>query len=341
MFFPKFRKQNQLQELWEDKVCEQIICSASSTLVINSNQETKKGDWNCSSCSFQNFASRTNCKNCGKIKAAEKIICSASSTPVINSNQETKKGDWNCSLCSFQNFSSRTNCKNCGKIKSAEQITHNAPSTPVINSNQETKEGDWNGGSVKESQPLTPKNCFESKQHQFNSLSSVQIFDDLNHKNISNFFVQECTSLNKLRDIFSEQLISTYKTLSHMSELSDTSKAAERLHLTIKSNSNCLNDCRKVAEAAMGDVHFLLFDQRPQGMLNDIIASFKEKILLFPRGVVRELCFSVISYVNLAKQLGNQDSHFSIVSPNLIDIFLSFRESLNCAIFSFAFVTSK
>src|SRR5690349_8084184 len=72
----------------------------------------RPGDWKCK-CGFENFASRTCCKNCGP-KAAH-------------------SGDWMCPSCQFKNFASRTHCKNCSRGKLAEKIE------PTV----QEKPGDW------------------------------------------------------------------------------------------------------------------------------------------------------------------------------------------------------
>jgi len=72
----------------------------------------RPGDWKCK-CGYENFASRTCCKNCGGPKA--------------------HTGDWVCLSCQFQNFASRTHCKNCSRGKLAEKIE------PTV----QEKPGDW------------------------------------------------------------------------------------------------------------------------------------------------------------------------------------------------------
>lgn len=61
----------------------------------------KPGDWKCK-CGYENFASRTHCKNCSGPKA--------------------HPGDWVCSACRFNNFAGRTHCKNCSRGGLAKKI---------------------------------------------------------------------------------------------------------------------------------------------------------------------------------------------------------------------------
>eukprot|EP00757_Euglenozoa_sp_SAG-D1_P017993 gene17993-5683_t len=72
----------------------------------------KSGDWLCPKCQFNNFASRTDCKNCG----------SSSKPASLSTGPTHKAGDWSCGHCRFHNFASRAFCKNCGKTKSKGHV---------------------------------------------------------------------------------------------------------------------------------------------------------------------------------------------------------------------------
>lgn len=69
----------------------------------------KSGDWKCPGCGFDNFASRSECKDCNEKKpeGLEDKAFGGGGRP----------GDWRCPGCSFDNFASRTQCKDCGKDK--------------------------------------------------------------------------------------------------------------------------------------------------------------------------------------------------------------------------------
>ncbi|KAI7860004.1 hypothetical protein BDC45DRAFT_601488 [Circinella umbellata] len=64
----------------------------------------KPGDWACPSCSFSNFASRNECKECG----------TANPNPSTGGRErrERRDDDWDCS-CGAVNFSRRTDCFKC------------------------------------------------------------------------------------------------------------------------------------------------------------------------------------------------------------------------------------
>lgn len=65
---------------------------------------SRKGDWGCPKCSYNNFASRTKCAKCD----------------YINKSANVKKDDWNCS-CGEMNFATRTICRKCGKNNDGHQ----------------------------------------------------------------------------------------------------------------------------------------------------------------------------------------------------------------------------
>ena len=62
---------------------------------------TNANDWKCGNCSWDNWARRTECKNCGKRRpkaAAPK-----------------RPGDWDCTDCGKNNFASRNECFGCNR----------------------------------------------------------------------------------------------------------------------------------------------------------------------------------------------------------------------------------
>ena len=59
----------------------------------------KPGDWECSACSFANFARRCSCKQCGLAR------------PI-------KPGDWWCECCGDYQFARNSRCRSCGSPKS-------------------------------------------------------------------------------------------------------------------------------------------------------------------------------------------------------------------------------
>lgn len=89
-------------------------------------------DWTCSKCSFVNFKSRTECKNCS---GTQKIInfkqndwdCSCgyknfAKNTICNSCKKSKNiqvedGDWACKSCYFMNFKNNAKCKKCSNEK--------------------------------------------------------------------------------------------------------------------------------------------------------------------------------------------------------------------------------
>lgn len=75
-------------------------------------KKTYYPDWTCPDCNFENFGSRSECKNCGCFRSK-----ASSSNKSGNSATVTKKpGDWNCD-CGELNFASRSACRGCNKSK--------------------------------------------------------------------------------------------------------------------------------------------------------------------------------------------------------------------------------
>lgn len=88
----------------------------------------KKGDWTCPQCAYDNFASRTTCKNCGCYKSKATMH-----TP------HAKPGDWICPNDNELNFASRKDCRKCGtkklKISQSQQ-----PQQPYQEAQQQQQE---------------------------------------------------------------------------------------------------------------------------------------------------------------------------------------------------------
>lgn len=119
----------------------------------------KKNDWTCSQCAFDNFASRSECKNCGcfrsksgskkgdwtcpldkELNFASRSTCRkcGSKNPSDNSETKGKPGDWTCAIDNELNFASRTSCRKCGS-KKPNSITGIGGNE----SEQKIKPGDW------------------------------------------------------------------------------------------------------------------------------------------------------------------------------------------------------
>merc|ERR1712039_974747 len=62
----------------------------------------RPGDWNCPSCGFINFSSKTACSSCGLDRPADV------------QRLGLKTGDWICPACGDVVFASKDQCKMCG-----------------------------------------------------------------------------------------------------------------------------------------------------------------------------------------------------------------------------------
>jgi len=97
----------------------------------NSTITRKKGDWNCA-CGELNFATRNQCRKCGKSKQAPGA---------------PQPADWNCSICGYMNFASNQICRACKSSPSlvASSAPSSAPAPTVASTNVYTrrKPGDW------------------------------------------------------------------------------------------------------------------------------------------------------------------------------------------------------
>eukprot|EP01091_Cochliopodium_minus_P001758 TRINITY_DN116_c0_g1_i1.p1 TRINITY_DN116_c0_g1~~TRINITY_DN116_c0_g1_i1.p1 ORF type:complete len:522 (+),score=168.82 TRINITY_DN116_c0_g1_i1:26-1591(+) len=282
---------------------------------MGNNVEVKKGDWSCGGCGFNNFASRDTCKNCNLAKSQPSSLSNfgnninsnnsnsnnsnfgnsnnfGNNNNIVGNNVEVKKGDWNCESCKFLNFASRDSCKNCGTFKS-------------VNNNNNSNSSSSNN------------NNFNNNGNN-NNQSNVIYYEDLNNDNVSNYYIKEFCQKSKSKEVFSEQLVSSYHSLSSTKAFPKTSIALERLYQTVKNESNCFNDCRKVAEACLEDIYFFLNNQNLSGMLFDKIETFKNMIKR-NNGPETATLNMVATYVNFVRHLGNQDSHFQVSTPNVMD----------------------
>ena len=220
----------------------------------------KKGDWNCSSCGFSNFASRESCKNCNSPK---NVVNNQSliGNQIQNNNQQVMKGDWGCSSCGFSNFASRESCKNCNSPKNVVN-NQSLIGNQIQNNNQQMMKGDWgcsSCGFLNFASRESCKNCNTSKQSiqkniggsfpQNQQKNTNLVSEDLNNKNVGNYYVKEFCNFSMLKQIFSIQLVSSYQNLRNTCP--STSLALERVYENISNESNCLNACRQVAEACL------------------------------------------------------------------------------------------
>ncbi|KAL6056359.1 Transcription initiation factor TFIID subunit 15b [Balamuthia mandrillaris] len=116
----------------------------------------RKGDWQCGSCRFHNFASRNSCKNCSSPKQF------AASGPSTSGGRGggalaagAKPGDWWCSRCNELIYASKPSCRKCGTA--APSSSNNNRSGPISQPSQQRQQqpqqqpqsrpGDWNCGS--------------------------------------------------------------------------------------------------------------------------------------------------------------------------------------------------
>lgn len=74
--------------------------------------ERKAGDWDCTKCSFMNFASRRVCFKCN---------ATAPTSVTLKPSGECRPGDWTCHLCNEFNFGSRAICRKCAGPRPVEK----------------------------------------------------------------------------------------------------------------------------------------------------------------------------------------------------------------------------
>jgi hypothetical protein len=90
---------------WNNAALHGVTVVAPTTSVRGVVTQTLPGDWACQVCNFNNFRSRTECKNCNAARPGPR--------PAPPGGRP-RDGDWVCTSCQFSNFASRGLCKNCG-----------------------------------------------------------------------------------------------------------------------------------------------------------------------------------------------------------------------------------
>ncbi|KAJ3334200.1 hypothetical protein HDU76_006572 [Blyttiomyces sp. JEL0837] len=106
-----------------------ISTAAAANIKSNVSGKVLPGDWACTSCSLNNFASRSRCWQCGTLSPAQ-----AASGPLVippggpRSRPTDRPGDWNCSnsTCRYHNYASRTECYRCGNKKVEVGVVNHA-----------------------------------------------------------------------------------------------------------------------------------------------------------------------------------------------------------------------
>jgi len=111
----------------DHKFCRGVNCDQWRPRELVKLPVEKPGDWTCSSCNFNNFASRDQCKNCNRPKVKYVIdpkqdpynippASSLPSAPPMNELPMRKKfnQDWTCPRCIFKVFGSKDKCGKCG-----------------------------------------------------------------------------------------------------------------------------------------------------------------------------------------------------------------------------------
>lgn len=81
----------------------------------SSRSNVKPGDWDCPSCQFSNFASRTACFKCRTPKDGDSFGSGGRMGGGGGGGgiRDMRPGDWVCPKCQFHNFSSRGMCYKC------------------------------------------------------------------------------------------------------------------------------------------------------------------------------------------------------------------------------------
>ncbi|XP_045130413.1 E3 SUMO-protein ligase RanBP2-like isoform X3 [Portunus trituberculatus] len=80
----------------------------------SSRSNVKPGDWDCPSCQFSNFASRTACFKCRTPKDGDSFGSGGRMGGGGGGGiRDMRPGDWMCPKCQFHNFSSRGMCYKC------------------------------------------------------------------------------------------------------------------------------------------------------------------------------------------------------------------------------------
>ena len=85
----------------------------------HSGSDVRPGDWNCSACGVNNFASRVKCFKCGTPQdgSAPQTDFQGGGGGNFQGGGNVRPGDWNCPSCNVNNFASRNACFKCGTPK--------------------------------------------------------------------------------------------------------------------------------------------------------------------------------------------------------------------------------
>lgn len=88
----------------------------SSTFQTESSdrQRVRPGDWSCSKCQHNNFASRSECQRCNEPKGD---IAGGGESSSCSRGRQQRDGDWNCGSCQTSNFATRFGCYRCKEPK--------------------------------------------------------------------------------------------------------------------------------------------------------------------------------------------------------------------------------
>lgn len=74
---------------------------------------SRPGDWTCSDCGFNNFASRSACFNCQR----PRVVGGLADRSEVGRLTDNPNDDWVCDCCQFVNFARRTSCFSCNAPK--------------------------------------------------------------------------------------------------------------------------------------------------------------------------------------------------------------------------------
>lgn len=127
------------------------------------------GDWNCGSCSVNNFSNRTSCFKCSEPKPEGAGGGDGDSRGSSGgrgggrggfSGGSSRGGEWECSSCQANNFSNRTSCFKCSEPK-----PEGAGGGESSRGNSRTPRGDdWECGSCKANNFGSRSSCFKCSE---------------------------------------------------------------------------------------------------------------------------------------------------------------------------------
>lgn len=127
------------------------------------------GDWNCGSCSVNNFSNRTSCFKCSEPKPEGAGGGDGDSRGSSGgrgggrggfSGGSSRGGEWECSSCKANNFSNRTSCFKCSEPK-----PEGAGGGESSRGNSRTPRGDdWECGSCKANNFGSRSSCFKCSE---------------------------------------------------------------------------------------------------------------------------------------------------------------------------------